>query len=209
MGSLLTRLKHGPDQRPAMSELEEPLVETLSTRDWLDAARALLIREGIGAVKIGRIAKECGVTRGGFYWRFKDRGELLDALLDEWRLTNTAPLIEALASEGSPADRFRRAASLWIEEKDFDPRFDTAVRNWALSSPQADEAVRRVDEERIAAFAAVFEAAGYDAVEAFVRARITYYHQIGYYALHVEETPDERRRLAGTYFRILTGFAEF
>ncbi|MBJ7437770.1 MAG: TetR/AcrR family transcriptional regulator [Sphingopyxis sp.] len=193
-----------------LSEGEDTdLIETLSTRDWLDAARALLVRDGIDAVKIGRIAKECGVTRGGFYWRFKDRGELLGLLLDEWRQTNTAPLIATLRGPGTLAERFRAAASLWIEERDFDPRFDTAVRNWALVSPDVAAIVHQVDEERITAFADLFREAAYDADEALVRARIVYFHQIGYYALHIQETPQERMRLANIYFRVLTGFADF
>jgi AcrR family transcriptional regulator len=184
-------------------------VETLSTRDWLDAARTLLIQEGVEAVKIGRIAKECGVTRGGFYWRFKDRSELLDALLDEWRTSNTAPLLAALAGPGTPAKRFRAAASLWIEEQDFDPHFDRAVRNWALAAPEVAATVHKIDEERIDGFAALFRDAGHESDEALVRSRIVYYHQVGYYALNIDQSADERKRLADIYFRVLTGFSDF
>lgn len=183
--------------------------ESLSTRDWLDAAKSLLLREGIDAVKIERIAKECGVTRGGFYWRFKGRAELLDALLDEWKQANTNPLLEVLSGPGTPAERFAAAASLWIEEEEFDPRFDTAVRNWASVSPEVAEVVREVDDTRIEGFRKIFSEMGFGYDQALVRARITYFHQIGYYTLHMEEDKIERLRLSKIYYHVLTGLPEF
>jgi AcrR family transcriptional regulator len=183
----------------------ENVVETLSTQDWIDAAKAVLLREGIDAVTINRIAKECGVTRGGFYWRFNARADLLEALLVDWQATNTAPLLAILSGNGSPVERFTAAASLWIEEQAFDPRFDTAIRNWAQASPHVAEVVRQIDEKRVKAFRELFKEAGYEEDEALVRARITYFHQIGYYALHIAESGEERLRLSKIYFRVLTG----
>jgi len=51
----------------------------------------------------------------------------------------------------------------------------------------------------------VFEDMGYPEDEAFVRARVTYFHQVGYYALGVEEPRQQRLRLLPLYTRILTG----
>lgn len=183
--------------------------DTLSTADWIVEARAILIRDGVEAVKIDRIARECGVTRGGFYWRFKNRDELLDALLEDWRTSNTLPLLKALAGPGSMAERFERAARLWIDERDFDPRLDSAIRNWAQSSPKVAEEISKTDAVRIHAFRDFFLEAGYPADEALVRARIVYFHQIGYYTLQMKEELGERQRLSQTYFKILTGFDDF
>jgi AcrR family transcriptional regulator len=169
----------------------------------------VLLRDGIDAVKIDRIAKECGVTRGGFYWRFKNRAELLETLLVEWRETNSKPLLAALRGLGTPAERFEAAARLWLEEQQFDPRFDTAVRNWATNSPETARAVHEVDELRISAFRDLFIDAGIDPEEALIRARIVYFHQVGYYTLALGESRAERERVSRTYYRLLTGFPEF
>ena len=32
------------------------------------------------------LAKRCGVTKGSFYWHFRDRQDLLQAILEHWRL---------------------------------------------------------------------------------------------------------------------------
>src|SRR5947208_2045397 len=55
-----------------------PPEHTPSTREWVDIARRVLVEEGVVEVKIDKLARLAGVTRGGFYWRFKNRDELLD-----------------------------------------------------------------------------------------------------------------------------------
>ena len=39
-----------------------------------------------------------------------------------------------------------------------------------------------------------------------MRARITYYHQVGYYAMGVSESTTIRRDLSPLYYSVLTGF---
>ena len=66
------------------------------------------------------------------------------------------------------------------------------MRDWARSSPQAARVVRRVDNRRIELIQRIFIDLGYDEPEAFVRARVTYFHQVGYYALGLGETKARR-----------------
>ena len=51
---------------------------------WVEAALAELAQGGIERVRVEVLAKALGVTKGGFYRRFKDRRALLDALLETW-----------------------------------------------------------------------------------------------------------------------------
>ena len=69
--------------------------------------------------------------------------------------------------------------------------------------------MKEIDGQRIDAFRRLFLDAGLSADEATVRARITYFHQIGYYTLHFNESRAERQRLRTLYYRILTSFADF
>jgi AcrR family transcriptional regulator len=184
----------------------DPARNALSTDDWLKVAKDTLIQEGIEAVKIDRLAKACGVTRGGFYWRFKSRDDLLDQLLKDWRTSNTSPFLAAIAGPGSPAERYQALIRLWIDERDFNPDYDTAVRNWALTSRKVADVVHTVDDIRMDALRRLFLDSGYEENEAMVRARITYFHQIGYYALGMKEATPTRAGLVDIYYRILTGF---
>jgi len=180
-----------------------PPENTPSTKDWIRIARQTLISEGIVAVKIDRLARMAGVTRGGFYWRFKSRDELLDALIEDWRECNTAPMLRVLRADASPEDRMRALARLYIDEQDFSEAYDSAVRAWAALSPPIAEIVRAVDDIRLAALEGLFRDAGFDAGEAMIRARITYFHQIGYYAIGLRETAEERRALIDRYTAVL------
>ncbi len=180
-----------------------PPGQTPSTEDWVQIARQVLIEDGILAVKIERLAKVAGVTRGGFYWRFKNRDELLDALIEDWRQCNTTPMLRVLRANTSPHERMRALARLYIDGQDFSETYDSAVRAWAALSPQIADIVHTVDDIRIAALGQLFLDAGFDEDDAMIRARITYFHQIGYYAIRMRETGEERRSLVDRYTAVL------
>lgn len=182
-----------------------PPDHTPSTAEWIQHARQMLIDEGIVEVKIDRLAKQAGVTRGGFYWRFKNRDELLDALLDDWRTSNTEPLLSSLDPPGTPLERLGRLADMYISESGFSPTYDSAVRTWASMSLKVAEAVREVDAVRIDAIRQVFFDAGFGEDEAMIRARITYFHQVGYYAIGMQEPRETREALSPIYMKVLTG----
>jgi AcrR family transcriptional regulator len=175
---------------------------------WLAIARKYLIRFGISSVKVERLANARRVTRGGFYWQFKNLDDLLSSLLIDWEVNNSSALLQALRREGTPGERFGRLVDVWIEEDDYDPAYDLAVREWALTSKAARAAIVRVDARRIAAIEQLMLDAGFEPDEARVRARVTYYHQVGYYAMREKEPKDVRRQNAAIYRRILTGLVD-
>ena len=178
----------------------------VSREEWIAAARKSLIKTGIAGVKIERMADDLGVTRGGFYWFFKNRNALFDALLADWENTNTKPFFDIVEKAGSDGmDQFKALAELWIAEKDFSPAYDSAVRDWARTSKRARLVVERVDDRRIALVTRVCENIGYAGEEAFIRARITYFHQVGYYSLGLREPEEKRHHYLPLYLKILTG----
>lgn len=182
---------------------------------WLNAARAALVEEGTAGVEVNKLAKRLGVSRGGFYWFFRSRQHLLDELLRYWAQSSGA-LFEGLLERtgrtrrtgrnGSRGAReFQSLVELWVGRSDYDPRWDGAVRDWARTSARVLEAVRRVDAGRIAILERIFHDLGYRGTEAHIRARITYYHQVGYYALGIQEPRRQRLKLLPIYTRVLTG----
>jgi AcrR family transcriptional regulator len=175
---------------------------------WLAIARQHLVRYGVSAVKVERLAKALRVTRGGFYWQFKNLDDLLASLLADWEVNNSSAWLRALRKEGTPVERFNRLIDVLIEEDDYSPAYDMAVREWALTSKAARAAILRVDAKRIAAIEDLMRDAGYEPAEARIRARVTYYHQVGYYAMRENEPKDVRRQNAALYRRILTGLRD-
>jgi|SRR5579862_1217005 len=179
----------------------------LGRADWISAAKLALVKGGIHAVKVDKIARYLGITRGSFYWHFKSRAELLTALLELWREQNTAPFRAIAAARSEPAfDRFMKLQGLWLYERDFEPAFDRAIRDWAGGTPSVAAALARIDAERMRILEEIFLDLGYSATEAMIRARVTYYHQVGYYTLAVRESRETRRQFLPLYTKILTGF---
>lgn len=173
--------------------------------DWFHLARRLLIREGIAAVSVQHLARKLGVTRGSFYGYFGSREALLAGLLADWRESNTRSLRRISASNASGRDQFAALVSMWIRARDYSPQYDSAVRDWARSAPHVARSVRRIDEERIRLITRIFMKLGFPRGEARIRARITYYHQVGYYTLAIHETARTRERLSPMYSLVLTG----
>ena len=71
---------------------------------WIEGGlRALAAGGGPDAVRVETLAKSLGVTRGGFYGQFKDRGALLDAMLDTWEQAATDEVQEQVERRGGDA----------------------------------------------------------------------------------------------------------
>lgn len=175
---------------------------------WIECAKVVLIEEGIGAVKIDRLARRLGVTRGGFYYHFKNHHSLLEDLLLAWREQNrfTPPELDA----SSPAKALVALETICdnlIHERGFDPQFDLAVREWARVSKPVAQVVHAVDDERTAEMQRVFRGLGCDAAEAFIRAKVLYTHQIGTYTIGVDESTATRERNLKRYLDVLGGEA--
>ena len=184
------------------------LVPKVSAQTWLATARRTLIDKGIAAVKVDQLARELQVSRGGFYHHFTGRDDLLSRLLAEWQAK--VVFVPDARMPHDPAGALLALDDLvehLINEDGYDPAFDLAVRNWSHSDPKIALAVKRADGQRIRILTRLFLALGCDAQEAAVRARVFYFHQIGYYAIGVQESHALRLRRAQTYLRILCGEA--
>jgi AcrR family transcriptional regulator len=173
---------------------------------WLDTARQALIEEGTAGLEIKKLAKRLGSSRGGFYWFFKDRAQLLEELLSYWAQTSTLLFerIQHLPNQ-TGAEKYLAMTRLWVDETEYDPKWDGAVRDWARTSEPVRDVVRAVDQKRIEVLERIFIDMGYRGKEANVRARVMYYHQVGYYAMDVQETQEQRRALIPYYRKVLTG----
>jgi AcrR family transcriptional regulator len=173
---------------------------------WLDTARRALIEEGTAGIEINKLAKRLGSSRGGFYWFFKDRAQLLDELVQHWAQTSTILFERVL--DGYQRDglaEYLAMTNLWVDEEEYDPKWDGAIRDWARTSETVRKVVHEVDQRRISVLEEIFQHLGYRGKEANVRARVMYYHQVGYYAMGVRETQSERRALIPFYKKVLTG----
>lgn len=124
----------------------------LSKNDWLKAARLALLTGGVEAVRVEKLARNLRVTKGSFYWHFKDRGELLDLLLREWEDELLKDIIPRLNGR-----RGREALQMLLQllvkrvplgEEGLLPS-DAAMFTWASVSPVVAQRVNRAERRRV------------------------------------------------------------
>ncbi|TPN46808.1 TetR/AcrR family transcriptional regulator [Mesorhizobium sp. B1-1-7] len=180
--------------------------QTLSRDAWIAAARKVLEKRGIAEVKIDRLSKQLKVTRGSFYFHFASLDDLRGGLLQEWRNINCAPfwaMREMHDIDG--LQFFTDIVHVWVDEAPFSPLLDLAIRDWSRTSRKLAQEVKDMDDLRIALLIRSFRAMGYPPDESLVRARITYFHQIGQYALSFKEDPVVRRSYQPLFGEVLLG----
>jgi AcrR family transcriptional regulator len=80
--------------------------QRLSPHDWVVEALETLRRESIVGVSVENIARSMGVTKGSFYYHFKDKEELVDWLLEYWETELTDKVNTHVSHlHGTPAEQ--------------------------------------------------------------------------------------------------------
>jgi len=148
---------------------------------WIEAGlRALAAGGGPDAVRVDVLAKSLGVTRGGFYGQFKDRGALLDAMLDTWERAATDEVLEQVERRGGDARaKLRRAGALTFSDELLP--IDLAIRDWARHDTAVATRLRRVDNRRMDYLRQLFGSLCDDEQEIEGRAVLAFSLAIGYH----------------------------
>ena len=177
-----------------------------SHEGWLEAAYDALLESGVEAVKILPLAKRLNLSRTSFYWFFKDREELLAALVARWREKNTGNMVKrSEAYAETIAEAMLNVFDCWLDQDLFDAQFEFAVRSWALQSEDILGEVRQADQARLEAISRMFMRFGFAEAAADVRARTTYLVQIGYISMQSREDIATRMKRIPDYIAIYTG----
>lgn len=123
----------------------------LTKSDWLRTARLALLKGGSSEVRIELLARELHVTKGSFYWHFKDRKELLEHLVREWEADFQSIIARIKDHRGAKAlaSLIQLAvAQAPLSEKGIVPS-DAAMFTWASISPEVARRVNREEKKRI------------------------------------------------------------
>jgi AcrR family transcriptional regulator len=159
----------------------EPERGALTREAWTEAATEVLVDQGIDHVRVDVLARQLGVTRGSFYWHFRDREELLRSVLQAWRERATEQLTRRLEqAHADPREQLRDVLSLPFRGRAAvrGARIELAIRAWARREETARHAVDEADAMRIGYIAQVFSSLGYPIAEARQRAFIAYAHVV-------------------------------
>jgi AcrR family transcriptional regulator len=176
----------------------KPLRSALTPQRWIEAATEVLVDQGIDSVRVDLLAQQLQVTRGSFYWHFRDREELLRRVLQVWRERATEQLTLRLESaHPDPREQLRDVISLPIRGRAAQraARIELAIRAWARRDAMARQCVDEADDARIGYIAQLFSALGFGVVEARWRAFALYAYVVAesQIAAPVAQTQREER----------------
>jgi AcrR family transcriptional regulator len=164
---------------------------------WIEAGFAELARTGIEGVRVEVLAKNLGVTKGGFYRRFRDRAALLQAMLERWRTGRIAAIERQASLDGASArDRLKALIGLYSERMNTEGMaIELAIRQWARSDEAAAQAVARVDAARLKNVGELYRATGLAPEEADAQAFLFYCFIFGQSLLFLDRGPRKRAQL--------------
>jgi AcrR family transcriptional regulator len=164
----------------------------IDTKDWIEAALRELASRGVEGVRVEVLAQRLGVTKGGFYRRFKDRRALLNAVLDEWGRGRISALDKVREqSEGlAPRERLSSVARHYTERLSVHGMaIELAIRQWARSDSAATASCADVDEARLKLAGQLYRDLGLSPAESRERAIVLYSFLFGQSLLFIECRP--------------------
>jgi AcrR family transcriptional regulator len=186
--------------RCRMVKKAEP--ENLSRQAWIDRGLVLLADSGVEAVRVEPLAKLLGVTKGSFYWHFKNREDLLAALVQAWIDLETDGIIEQVdALDGDAPHKLLVLFELAVQDYG---QIEKAIRAWATIDAKIAAIVATVDQRRLDYTRDLFLQIGFTTFEAIVRARMVYYALIGEFTIGTQRDLADRLASIRHQYQILT-----
>ncbi len=165
----------------------------LSAEDWLEVGYTVLAEEGVRALKVERLCRQAGVTRGSFYWHFEDITHYRAALVESWNtfLERDRQALSKL-DELPPRERLSAltltlvSPQYWVLER--------AMREWARLDPVAADNIRAADRLLLRTVIKAYSDYGFSPEDARLRAELTFAAGIG--LLHLTGSAEQAQSLA-------------
>ncbi len=145
-------------------------VPRLTREQWLAQALEILSREGNAKLRVDSICKALGVTKGSFYWHFKNREDFVVSLVDHWKAAFTNSVVEHVQGYGGDARSRLNALAEFVSVNNL-AGYDVCIRAWAAQDPNVAEMVAEVDEARLSFVRSLFAEMGFEDQDLEMRTR--------------------------------------
>lgn len=164
-----------------MESTPKPPRTQLDRDAWIAAATEILADEGVAGLRVEVLAKRLKVTKGSFYWHFRDRQDLLSGVLEQWREGRIRDIIkQTSATPGDEYAQIFRIIDLYSASRSRrGMMIELAVRDWARRDADAAAVVAEVDRVRLCCARELFLACGVPAAEATNRCTLLYAYVFG------------------------------
>ena len=125
----------------------------MTAQTWIEAAFRALSAGGPDAIRAEKIARDLKVSKGSFYWHFKNVDALKGAMLELWKSASTETIVTALEAQDQDAEQKLQAL---IEHASSDASqpyggviVEAAIRDWGRYDERVAAIVAQVDQQRL------------------------------------------------------------
>lgn len=177
--------------------------QRFSKEKWLGNALEQLAKSGRLGLTIEELSMAVGVTKGSFYWHFRNRDEFVRNLFDYWAELSTASVIEHVEQGGGSGSERLLALTEFLIREDI-CRYELPIRGWVQIHPVLTPLLEEIDLKRYEYVAALFKEIGFtdNELEMRVRTFLVFYGLET--SLYPNQTREERLALSALRHEWLT-----
>lgn len=174
---------------------------------WIRGALIALADEGPAGLRVEALAKRLKVTKGSFYWHFKDRRDLMDSVLDQWKNGRIRDIRkQTTAQPGQELAALHHAIAVYAAGRNRRGLpIELALREWARRDVRAAQVVEEVDAERLNSATRLFQALGLPQAEAAARSVLLYAYVFGFSLMRCGGYPAEMPQVKDWIAELIAG----
>jgi len=166
--------------------------------DWLQAGLAAVADDGPDGLRIDRLCRRLGVSKGSFHHHFAGASDFKRTLLAAFETLVVEALNDAIAETEAvtPQESLARLTSAISNTQGFyRPELEVAMRAWAFSDPAVRAVQERVDRQRLASLEGIWSKILDDPLAVHTAALLPYLVGIGASLVQPPTPPNELRRV--------------
>jgi AcrR family transcriptional regulator len=168
-------------------------VQRLSREEWLMLALEEVAKEGGAKLRIDKLVEGLGVTKGSFYWHFKDRDDFVKSLVQFWVEYTTTSVIEIMSqARGNAQERLLKLMEV-IFTQGLD-KYELPMRAWAVEEPQVAGVVQEMEARRLAFIRSLFAEMGFQGPDLEMRTRLLVCYACGEHVFFSRESPADQQK---------------
>ena len=186
-----------------MAKQKKTKPNRLTREQWLARSLEILSDGGPGELRIDNITHKMNVSKGSFYWHFKNRADYIESLAKYWdHWSNDAVIKRVSAIKSDPVSKMKALIETVIGGNL--GAYDAAVQMLVHKEPQIAPIVTKGFMKRLGFLSTLFKQLGFKGEELESRTRLF----VGYFILDAvlidQETKKKRLEKALNMLEFLT-----